>query len=208
MQGLFPKLMAIGAALALSACVAAGPTGGKAAGPNPVTGSEIEVTSLDGPPAKAGPGKANAGKSALATPTAMPSDPPPPAVKSAEKTTQQTADQAGPKPKPRPEGGAKDASASAETVAAPAAAPVVPQAEKSAAQIACEKKNDFWATAGKSGAQSCIKRTRDGGKRCKKASQCSGSCLARSGTCSPYDPLFGCNEIFQADGSRVTLCID
>ena len=88
----------------------------------------------------------------------------------------------------------------------PAAA--VPEEEKSAARIACEKKGDLWAKAGNSSAHTCVKRTRDNGKRCTRGTQCEGLCLARSGTCAPFTPLFGCNEILQDDGRRVTLCLD
>ena len=48
----------------------------------------------------------------------------------------------------------------------------------------------------------------DGGKRCNRESQCDGVCLARSRTCSPFKPLFGCNEILQDNGARVTLCVE
>ena len=75
-------------------------------------------------------------------------------------------------------------------------------------QTTCEKRGGTWGTAGKSGGKTCIKRTRDAGKQCRKKSSCEGVCLARSGTCAPVSPLFGCNEILQNDGSRVTLCVD
>ena len=32
--------------------------------------------------------------------------------------------------------------------------------------------------------------------------------LARSGTCAPITPMFGCNDILQDDGREVTLCLD
>ena len=75
-------------------------------------------------------------------------------------------------------------------------------------QLTCEKRGGTWGKAGKSGGKTCIKRTRDAGKQCTKQSSCDGVCLARSGTCAPVTPLFGCNEILQNDGSRVTLCVD
>lgn len=53
----------------------------------------------------------------------------------------------------------------------------------------------------------CVNPTRDAGKACRRGSDCEGLCLARSFTCAPYDPLFGCNEILQDDGSRVTYCL-
>lgn len=83
-----------------------------------------------------------------------------------------------------------------------------PVIRKSKEQITCEKRGGNWGTAGKSGGKTCIKRTRDSGKQCRKKSSCEGVCLARSGSCAPVTPLFGCNEVLQNDGSRVTLCID
>ncbi len=126
----------------------------------------------------------------------------------------------------------KSASVGAEAVAVPAAQAVIeppplsgevvpeaappanpePQAEpkppSSPEEAACLKKKGLWVRAGKSIAYACVKITKDSGKQCRKSSDCQGSCLARSMTCAPYDPLFGCNEILQDDGVRVTLCID
>jgi hypothetical protein len=121
------------------------------------------------------------------------------------------------RPKPRP-GSVVEAAAvpevpSAEVpnteAATPAEAVVVePVVEKSKEQITCEKRGGTWGAAGKSGGKTCIKQTRDGGKECSKQSNCESVCLARSRTCAPVKPLFGCNEILQDDGRRVTLCID
>lgn len=102
---------------------------------------------------------------------------------------------------------------SAEVViqAAPPAAVIAgtePKPPSSPEEAACVKKGGLWIHAGKSIAYTCIRITRDSGKQCRKGSDCQGSCLARSMTCAPYDPLFGCNDILQDDGSRVTLCID
>ena len=88
------------------------------------------------------------------------------------------------------------------------APPVEPGAPKSAEQTLCEKTGGQWSVAGKSGAYSCVKPTRDSGKVCTRQGDCQGMCLARSGTCAPFMPLFGCNEILERDGRRVTLCID
>ena len=80
--------------------------------------------------------------------------------------------------------------------------PVSPQ------QLACEKSGAQWATAGDSGANLCVKRTPDGGKHCSKKSDCSGQCLARSETCSPIDPMIGCNDVLDSDGRLETLCLN
>lgn len=100
---------------------------------------------------------------------------------------------------------AAPAAASAPAVAAdPAPAPAV---AKSPEQIACEKKKGSWAKAGKAGF-ACIFPTRDSGKACRKGADCEGLCLARSGTCAPIKPLFGCNEILDDMGRRMSLCVD
>ncbi len=84
----------------------------------------------------------------------------------------------------------------------------VAELPSSATGQACIKQGGLWTHAGKSVAYTCVKATKDSGKQCSKATQCQGYCLARSKTCAPYTPLFGCNEILQDDGSRVTICID
>ena len=101
------------------------------------------------------------------------------------------------RPEPRPETGAE-----------PVEEPPEPEVAKSAEQILCERTGGQWAVAGASGAHSCVKPTRDGGKSCTKEGDCMGMCLARSGTCAPIMPLFGCNEVLDKQGRRVTLCIE
>jgi hypothetical protein len=101
--------------------------------------------------------------------------------------------------------------AEAEPEAAPEAAaapPEVPEELKSASQIACEKKGGRYARAGNDSTFVCVRQTRDGGKRCKKESDCQGVCLARSGTCSPFTPVLGCQEILTESGTRVTECVE
>lgn len=58
------------------------------------------------------------------------------------------------------------------------------------------------------GIYACVMRTSDAGQRCDAAADCQGACLARSGTCSPLTPLFGCQEVFTLAGRRETVCID
>lgn len=83
-----------------------------------------------------------------------------------------------------------------------------PPPPKSPEQLACERKGGTWSSAGGSGIKACVRRTRDGGKQCVNGTQCEGDCLARSQSCSPIAPLFGCNEILQDNGARVTQCIE
>jgi hypothetical protein len=120
-----------------------------------------------------------------------------------------TADSATSRPKPRPNE-ETDAGTSAPTDATedPPASEAEPAGPKSPEQMLCEKTGGQWALAGTTGANFCVKPTRDGGKLCRKKTDCEGLCLARSGTCAPFMPLFGCNEVLEKDGRRVTLCID
>ncbi len=219
MRGLFPKAVVILMALALSACVALAPAKGKPDQDNPVTGGQIEVTPLDTPTAKDGkapkksvtkaPAKGDqpvlsadaAGVSALPSPDAP-------------KTRPKPRPEPQPEPQPEPDPGKAvgaetvESPEAADTPPPPEAAEAQPGAEKSPSQLTCEKKGNIWAKVGETGANYCAKRTRDNGKRCTKATECEGLCLARSGTCAPFNPLFGCNEILQDDGSRVTQCIN
>lgn len=87
-------------------------------------------------------------------------------------------------------------------------APEPPPEPQSPAEAKCLKSGGLWSKAGEGSAQACVKRTKDAGKRCTKQTQCEGLCLARSGTCAPITPMFGCNDILQADGRMVTLCLD
>ena len=54
----------------------------------------------------------------------------------------------------------------------------------------------------------CAKPTPDAGKACTKASDCSGTCLGETMTCSTMTPMFGCYEVVMEDGQKVGLCVD
>jgi hypothetical protein len=58
------------------------------------------------------------------------------------------------------------------------------------------------------GFYACVQQTRDAGQRCDSSDDCQGLCLARSGTCAPLHPLFGCQEVFTLPGRRETLCTE
>lgn len=193
-------------ALLLSACVLPGGKPATAPKVNPITGSAVSVQSLDAPETQpAMPAKAAA---ALAEPVAAQVDASLDAITLAAKPA--PADEAA-KAKPQaPEEAPEEAP---ENEAAQAAAepppvnphPAVPQSPEEAR---CLKSGGLWAAAGDSGAKACVRRTRDAGKACSKQTQCEGLCLARSRSCAPITPMFGCNDILQADGREVTLCLD
>lgn len=168
-------------ALLLTACQMTAPEN-SAGATNPITGGAIVVTPLDAPLAE-----------------------PPDAAAVKEDQPAPVPDEAVAKPVAEV---SPPAAAAAPAEAAVPAAEATPAVLKSPAQVQCEKQGGTWARAGKSAARTCVQQTRDGGKQCTRGTQCEGLCLARSGTCAPLAPLFGCNEILEDDGRRVTLCID
>lgn len=165
--------------------------------PNAITGGEIEVTALDAP------------QTGLETPVPAPAPKPGGEGSIGPKPAQQGQ---GAKPGPAVAASPADAATgAAEAAAVPAPTPEAAEEAappKSDDQLACEKKRGKWSKVGKGELYACVYQTRDSGKRCERESQCEGACLARSGTCAPFKPLYGCNDILQDDGQRVTLCID
>ena len=114
-----------------------------------------------------------------------------------------------PRPKPKPVQAPPKPEA-APVPAEPAAVAEVPTAPPrmvSAAEKTCLAQGGSWGPAGKAG-ETCVKLTKDSGKQCDVESDCEGYCLARSKTCAPFTPMFGCNDILQDNGVQVTLCID
>jgi hypothetical protein len=75
-------------------------------------------------------------------------------------------------------------------------------------QAACTERGGRWGRGGKTGGFLCFTPTRDANRSCDSASDCEGLCFARSRTCAPFTPVFGCNEVLTSLGSRSTLCID
>lgn len=60
----------------------------------------------------------------------------------------------------------------------------------------------------RAGLFACTRPTRDNGRACRSGADCEGLCLARSMTCAPVTPLFGCHEVLDSRGARQTLCLD
>jgi hypothetical protein len=171
-------------AFALQACVPGALTGDAATGDAPILGGDESATLTRDDPLK--PALVDA------------SEPLGPAAEATE--VKAALADAGARPKPRP-GAISD-------VAAEAPSTVVPAAEKGREQIRCEKAKGRWQPIGGGAGHICVRPTRDGGKSCEREGQCDGQCLARSKTCAPFDPLWGCNDVLQADGNRVTLCLN
>ena len=96
------------------------------------------------------------------------------------------------------------------TAEAPADAPaeVIAPAVVSPEQKACERRGGRFGSVGGSEFHVCFMTPRDAGKACTKSGDCLGECLARSRTCAPVIPLFGCNDVLNDRGDRQTLCIN
>ena len=185
------RLLVLTTLLLTMGCVAPGGVG-KPTPTNPITAGEIATTSLDSPanqPAVSMPKpkpRPQNGKSGLSKPEIVKPEPGKPEPG---------------EPEPGKAGPPKTGTPTTEP-ANPAPPPLTAEGR------ACLKKGGLWGKAGIGLGDSCVMRTRDSGKSCHRASQCDGVCLARSQTCAPYKPLFGCNAILQDNGLEVTLCID
>jgi hypothetical protein len=149
------------------------------AAPADVTGGTITTTSLDAVPAPDAAEVAPA-ESGTAAAAQTPAEAPIPAEEAAEAAVDAGAEAPAPPPAPA----------------------------KSPLQMACEEDGGIWARAGDGGGMACVRTTRDSGKQCRSKTDCEGECLARSRTCAPVQPLFGCNAVLMDNGAEVNLCID
>ncbi len=77
-----------------------------------------------------------------------------------------------------------------------------------AREAACLADGGRWGKGGKADLFVCYRITKDGGQRCESKNDCQGFCLARSQTCAPVTPMFGCNEVLGRSGARSTICVD
>lgn len=72
----------------------------------------------------------------------------------------------------------------------------------------CERQKGRLVPVGAAGnRRACLRDTPDAGRRCSARGDCMGECLARSGSCAPVMPLFGCHEVLNARGARVRECM-
>jgi len=74
-------------------------------------------------------------------------------------------------------------------------------------RAACEADGGRWGPALSGAVFVCYQTPRDAGQRCKTANDCETLCLARSNTCAPVDPFYGCHEVLGKRGTPSTLCI-
>ncbi|MFN3972576.1 MAG: hypothetical protein ACK4L4_14600 [Gemmobacter sp.] len=111
---------------------------------------------------------------------------------------------------PAPEAGAvtPDAAPAAPPATEPPRPQSAPPAPRSPEALACQRRGGtYLVRRGTAGLATCQMPTRDALKACRRGSECEGECLARSGTCAPVRPLFGCNEVLDSFGRRATQCL-
>ena len=75
-------------------------------------------------------------------------------------------------------------------------------------RAACEEEGGRWGKIPNRETFTCFRITRDANKSCSTARDCEGACLARSQTCAPQMPLFGCHDILSSSGFRQTQCLE
>ncbi|MDF1801939.1 hypothetical protein [Thalassovita sp.] len=73
---------------------------------------------------------------------------------------------------------------------------------------ACVAQGGTYGRGGLSRREICIMPTPDGGQSCSTSTQCSGTCLAQTRSCSKVTPMFGCYSILDSTGKEVSLCVD
>jgi len=77
-----------------------------------------------------------------------------------------------------------------------------------AQRAACEAEGARWVSSEATGRSVCLRTPADANDSCATSADCEGVCLARSRSCAPVVPLFGCHEVINARGARQTLCLE
>ncbi len=72
---------------------------------------------------------------------------------------------------------------------------------------ACIEEGGHWERAGMIG-HACLFRTKDAGKSCTRATDCEGTCLADTRSCSAIRPMFGCYSMLDENGEKLEICVD
>lgn len=202
-----PILSSFGLVILLAACQIAlpGASGKSRPAEGGIAAEVIEVTSLDAPPASAPPPATTDLTAATVAPEAAPGK------DSAEGRSAAPAQDAAADVPPGPDTVPAQATTEPERPKTNAGEPrpeEQPPLLKTQAWIACEKRGGVWERAAAGSASFCQMPTRDGGKQCRRSTDCEGYCLARSGTCAPVTPLLGCQDILNENGRMLTQCIN
>ena len=80
---------------------------------------------------------------------------------------------------------------------------IVSDVDQLAAQ--CRADGGRWGRTPSAGS-ACFRDAPDANDPCASANDCSVLCLARSRSCAPFSPFFGCHEVLTASGAQATQC--
>lgn len=100
------------------------------------------------------------------------------------------------------------------TACLPERTPPEPQAAPGTAEFfqelreSCEARGGNFGKAPGGATSLCYITPKDANQPCSQKSDCEGLCLARSRTCAPVVPMFGCNEVLLDGGTRAEICLD
>ncbi|AZQ66349.1 hypothetical protein EF888_03900 [Silicimonas algicola] len=76
------------------------------------------------------------------------------------------------------------------------------------ARTDCERAGGRWGLTSSKTSYVCYRAMPDANKTCRSADDCDGLCLARSRTCSPIEPFYGCHQVLSGSGLPQTMCIE
>ena len=75
-------------------------------------------------------------------------------------------------------------------------------------RAACERSDGRWGPSGNGDFFVCYRNLSDANQGCTKEGDCQGFCLARSRTCSPVEPFYGCHQVLSRGGLPQTVCVE
>ena len=74
------------------------------------------------------------------------------------------------------------------------------------ARLKCAKDGGRWGAIPGNASSTCFQNAPDAHESCTRESDCASLCLARSRTCAPTVPFFGCHEVLSSSGVPQTRC--
>ena len=72
----------------------------------------------------------------------------------------------------------------------------------------CERSGGRWGEVANGIAFVCYRTQPDANQTCETSRDCAGMCLARSRSCSPIKPFYGCHEVISDSGLLQTVCLE
>lgn len=87
-------------------------------------------------------------------------------------------------------------------------APIGTEAHLKQQETVCAARGGRFGPAPGGAVRVCFVTPADANTPCLRKSDCEGQCLARSRTCAPIAPLYGCNEVLLENGQRAEFCLD